>query len=120
MGISYENSVMNLDLLERKNKHDNGFCHWPRVAWVRPDGSFQPAMTNFTSCADPKTVGSGLAACKVLFHEAGHAAHFAVRTESACPVWRSIQLAETRCTYLPLLLFSPLHRPLCIYHCYRM
>ena len=24
MGISYEGSVMNLDLLERKNKHDNG------------------------------------------------------------------------------------------------
>jgi hypothetical protein len=24
MKISYEGSVMNLDLLERKNKHDNG------------------------------------------------------------------------------------------------
>ncbi|CAB9506763.1 Peptidase family M3 [Seminavis robusta] len=77
MGISYEGSVMNLDLLERKNKHDNGFCHWPAVAWVKPDGSFQPATTNFTSCADPKAVGSGLAALTVLCHEAGHAAHFA-------------------------------------------
>lgn len=80
MGISYESSTMTLDLLERPKKHDNGFCHWPRVAWIRPDGSWQPATTNFTSCADPKATGSGLAALTVLMHEAGHAAHFAVST----------------------------------------
>ena len=80
LGISYKGAEMNLDLLERKNKHDNGFCHWPKVAWVKPDGTFQPSTTNFTSCADPKAVGSGLAALQVLLHEGGHAAHFAVRS----------------------------------------
>jgi len=79
LGISYRGAVMNLDLLERKNKHDNGFCHWPKVAWIKPDKTFQPSTTNFTSCADPKAKGSGLAALQVLLHEAGHAAHFAVR-----------------------------------------
>ena len=71
LGVSYQQSTMNLDLLERKNKHDNGFCHWPQVAWIKPSGEFQPAVTNFTSCANPSEPGSGIAALKVLFHEAG-------------------------------------------------
>jgi Peptidase family M3 len=77
LGIKYEGSTMNLDLLERKNKYSNGFCHWPQVAWIRPDGSFQPSQANFTSLADPKAVGSGHLALTTLMHEAGHAAHFA-------------------------------------------
>jgi oligoendopeptidase F len=68
---------MNLDLLERKNKYSNGFCHWPQVAWIRPDGSFQPSQANFTALADPNAVGSGYRALSTLMHEAGHAAHFA-------------------------------------------
>jgi oligoendopeptidase F len=68
---------MNLDLLERENKYSNGFCHWPKVAWTKPDGSWQPSEANFTSLADPKAVGSGLRALTTLMHEAGHAAHFA-------------------------------------------
>jgi hypothetical protein len=77
MGIRYEGSTMNLDLLERENKYSNGFCHWPQVAWTKPDGSWQPSTANFTSLADPKAVGSGLRALTTLMHEAGHAAHFA-------------------------------------------
>ena len=68
---------MNLDLLERENKYSNGFCHWPKVAWIKPDGSWQPSMANFTSLADPTAVGSGKRALTTLMHEAGHAAHFA-------------------------------------------
>lgn len=68
---------MNLDLLERANKYSNGFCHWPKVAWKKPDGTWQPSEANFTSLADPKAVGSGLRALTTLMHEAGHAAHFA-------------------------------------------
>ena len=68
---------MNLDLLDRENKYSNGFCHWPTVAWRKPDGSWQPSVANFTSLGDPKAVGSGLTALKTLMHEAGHAAHFA-------------------------------------------
>ena len=68
---------MTLDLLDRKGKYSNGFCHWPQPAWVRSDGSWQPSTTNFTSLADPAAVGSGKTALTTLMHEAGHAAHFA-------------------------------------------
>jgi oligoendopeptidase F len=77
LNIGYEGATMNLDLLDRKNKYSNGFCHWPKPAWKKPDGSWQPVITNFTSLADPKAVGSGLTALQTLMHEAGHAAHFA-------------------------------------------
>mmetsp|Transcript_76511 Transcript_76511/g.234172 ORF Transcript_76511/g.234172 Transcript_76511/m.234172 type:complete len:647 (-) Transcript_76511:63-2003(-) len=77
LGIKYEGATMTLDLLDRKGKYSNGFCHWPQPAWVRSDGSWQPSMTNFTSLADPAAVGSGKVALTTLMHEAGHAAHFA-------------------------------------------
>ena len=77
MNIGYEGATMCLDLLDRKGKYSNGFCHWPVPAWVRPDGTFQPSKTNFTSLADPAAVGSGHTALVTLMHEAGHAAHFA-------------------------------------------
>mmetsp|Transcript_36439 Transcript_36439/g.79717 ORF Transcript_36439/g.79717 Transcript_36439/m.79717 type:complete len:648 (-) Transcript_36439:248-2191(-) len=77
MGINYAGATMNLDLLDRKNKYSNGFCHWPVPAWVKPDGTWVPSQTNFTSLADPTAVGSGLTALTTLMHEAGHAAHFA-------------------------------------------
>jgi Angiotensin-converting enzyme/Peptidase family M3 len=72
LSITYAGSKLNLDLLERKNKYSNGFCHWPQVAWMKPDGSWQPSTANFTSLADPTAVGSGLRAIQVLMHEAGH------------------------------------------------
>jgi len=77
LGISYEGASMRLDLLDRKGKYSNGFCHWPQPAWVKADGSFQPTVTHFTSLADPSAVGSGHTALTTLMHEAGHAAHFA-------------------------------------------
>lgn len=77
MGIKYRGATMTLDLLDRKRKYSNGFCHWPQPAWVRSDGSWQPSVANFTSLADPKAVGSGHTALTTLMHEAGHAAHFA-------------------------------------------
>ena len=77
LGISYAGASMNLDLLDRKGKYSNGFCHWPQPAWVKPDGSWQPTVTHFTSLADPAAIGSGLTGLTTLMHEAGHAAHFA-------------------------------------------
>jgi oligoendopeptidase F len=77
LGISYKGATMDLDLLDRKSKYSNGFCHWPQPAWQKPDGSWQPATTHFTSLADPAAVGSGHTALTTLMHEAGHAAHFA-------------------------------------------
>jgi len=76
LGINYKGATMNLDLLDRQKKYSNGFCHWPQPAWKKPDGSWQPTVTNFTSLADPTAVGSGLTALQTLMHEAGHAAHF--------------------------------------------
>jgi len=77
LGIQYQGAIMNLDLLDRPKKYSNGFCHWPVPAWRKPDGTWQPSVTNFTSLADPKAVGSGLTALQTLMHEAGHAAHMA-------------------------------------------
>ena len=77
MNIDYQGATMCLDLLDRKGKYSNGFCHWPVPAWLKPDGTWQPSRTNFTSLADPAAVGSGRTALATLMHEAGHAAHFA-------------------------------------------
>eukprot|EP00931_Biecheleriopsis_adriatica_P004309 TRINITY_DN106001_c0_g1_i1.p1 TRINITY_DN106001_c0_g1~~TRINITY_DN106001_c0_g1_i1.p1 ORF type:complete len:701 (+),score=160.91 TRINITY_DN106001_c0_g1_i1:23-2104(+) len=77
LGIKYKNATMTLDLLERKGKYSNGFCHWPQPPWQRSDGSWQPSGANFTSLADPTQVGSGYKALATLMHEAGHAAHMA-------------------------------------------
>ena len=79
---------MNLDLLERQNKYSNGFCHWPKVAWTKPDGSWQPSEANFTSLADPKAIGSGHTALVTLMHEAGHAAVSTVLTLLVVTWWR--------------------------------
>lgn len=77
LGIAYKGATMDLDLLDRKRKYSNGFCHWPQPAWVKPDGTWQPSVAHFTSLADPAAVGSGLTGLTTLMHEAGHAAHFA-------------------------------------------
>lgn len=69
MNISYRGAQMDLDLLDRKRKYSNGFCHWPQPAWQKPDGTFQPAVTHFTSLADPSQIGSGLTGLTTLMHE---------------------------------------------------
>eukprot|EP00960_Hanusia_phi_P074464 768248-Hanusia_phi.AAC.5 len=102
LGIQYRGAIMDLgrssilscsltltapsfpsDLLDRKGKYSNGFCHWPQVgsdsslllsgadakvkpAWRKPDGSWQPALTHFTSLANPRSVGSGHTALTTL------------------------------------------------------
>jgi oligoendopeptidase F len=108
MKISYRGGKLNLDLLDRPNKYSNGFCHWPVPAWVRPDGTWQPAEANFTSLADPKAVGSGLTALTTLMHEAGHAAHFAnivqpspLFSQERAPT--SVAYAETQSMFLDSL-----------------
>jgi len=83
LGIEYRGATMNLDLLDRKHKYSNGFCHWPQPAWFKSDGTWVPTVTNFTSLADPNAIGSGLNALNTLMHEAGHAAHFANITQDS-------------------------------------
>ena len=103
MGITYRGATMTLDLLDRKGKYSNGFCHWPQPAWRKPDGSWQPTTTNFTSLADPTAVGSGKTALATLMHEAGHAAH--ARRRRPCLVRIESRGDDTR------NLLSPNERP---------
>jgi hypothetical protein len=83
LGIQFRQATMQLDLLERKGKHQNGFCHGPVPSWVTPDGTWVPAAINFTAEAKPDQVGSGIRAINTLFHEGGHAAHFANVTQNS-------------------------------------
>ncbi len=77
LGIQFRGATMQLDLLERPGKHQNGFCHGPVPSWIAEDGQWVPAAINFTAEAKPDQTGSGLRAINTLFHEGGHAAHFA-------------------------------------------
>jgi len=75
LGVEYRDSTMVLDLVDRKGKYENGFCHMPVPAW-RDGDTWRPARIHFTANAIPGMVGSGKRATATLFHEGGHAAHF--------------------------------------------
>ena len=77
LGIQYRGATLQLDLLERAGKYQNGFCHGPIPSHVDAQGRWVPGQINFTAEAKPDQVGSGLRAINTLFHEGGHAAHFA-------------------------------------------
>lgn len=76
LGIRYAGAELVLDLVDRPGKYENGFMHGPVVAW-RAQGERRPARIHFTANAIPGMVGSGYRATTTLFHEGGHAAHFA-------------------------------------------
>ncbi len=76
LGIDYCGAELVLDLVDRPGKYDNGFMHGPVVAW-RDRGRLVPARIQFTANALPGVVGAGQRALATLFHEGGHAAHFA-------------------------------------------
>jgi oligoendopeptidase F len=74
LGIDYKEGKLQLDLLDRKGKWNNGFCHWPDLVHFE-NGKRIPGSTNFTSNAVFGQVGSGFEGIHTLFHEGGHAAH---------------------------------------------
>lgn len=74
LGIDYKGGLLQLDLLDRKGKWNNGFCHWPDLVYFK-NGKRQPGSTNFTCNVVAGQVGSGVAGYNTLFHEGGHAAH---------------------------------------------
>ncbi|MES1178011.1 MAG: M3 family metallopeptidase [Myxococcales bacterium] len=76
LGVRYAGAELVLDLLDRQGKYENGFMHGPVVAW-RQHGTRIPARIQFTANALPGALGAGHRALKTLFHEGGHAAHFA-------------------------------------------
>jgi oligoendopeptidase F len=75
MGIDYHNAQIQIDLVARKGKSENGFMHGPFPPF-NDEGKFHPAKLNFTANAVPGQTGGGLRAIKTLLHEGGHAAHF--------------------------------------------
>jgi oligoendopeptidase F len=82
LGIDFQGASLTLDLLDRKGKYENGFMHGPKPCYYEND-TWHPAAINFTSLARPDQVGSGAIGLNTLFHEGGHAAHFANITQNA-------------------------------------
>lgn len=74
MGIDFKEGKLKLDLLSRKGKYNNGFCHWPdMVSFV--NGKRKAGSSNFTCNVVFGQIGSGDEGYNTLFHEGGHAAH---------------------------------------------
>ena len=82
LGIDFRGAKLNLDLLDRQGKHDNGFMHGPQPSYFKK-GVWQAARINFTSNAIPNQLSSGREALLTLFHEGGHAAHFSNITQNS-------------------------------------
>ena len=80
LGIDMARGSMVLDLLDRKGKYNNGFCHSPVPVHYK-NGKMVPGKTGFTCTAVPGQVGSGAQGIHTLFHEGGHSAHFLNTTE---------------------------------------
>ena len=74
LGIDYKKGVLNLDLLDRKGKYNNGFCHWPKLVHFNQNKRISGG-SNFTCNVVPGQIGSGISGYVTLFHEGGHAAH---------------------------------------------
>jgi hypothetical protein len=108
MGIKFRGAALTLDLVDRVGKYENGFMHGPGPAWF-DHGEWRPARINFTANAVPGAIGSGLTAATTLFHEGGHAAHFA-NILAGSPCWSvefpptSVAYAETQSMFLDSLL----------------
>jgi len=106
--IDYLEAELALDLLNRKGKYANGFCHAPVPAFY-DNNNWIPAKVNFTSLAEPAQVGSGSQGLATLFHEGGHAAHFSNVTMNA-PCFSqefapsSMAFAETQSMFLDSLI----------------
>ena len=108
LGVRYRGATLTLDLVDRKGKFENGFMHGPGLAF-NDNGKWRPARVNFTANAVVGQVGSGLRAAETLFHEGGHAAHFAnILSDAPCfsqefaPT--SVAYAETQSMFMDSLL----------------
>ena len=40
LGIDFKGGTLTLDLLERKRKYNNGFCHWPQLVSYKEEKEF--------------------------------------------------------------------------------
>lgn len=108
LGVTFRGATLTLDLVDRPGKYENGFMHGPEMAF-NDHGTWRPARINFTANAVPGGVGAGLRATETLFHEGGHAAHFAnIVSDAPCfsqefaPT--SVAYAETQSMFMDALL----------------
>ncbi|MCR4322969.1 MAG: M3 family metallopeptidase, partial [Candidatus Azambacteria bacterium] len=74
LGIDCKGGNLQLDLLDRQGKWNNGFCHWPDIVFFKNNKRFS-GTSNFTCNVVYGQVGSGSEGLHTLFHEGGHAAH---------------------------------------------
>ncbi len=73
LGIDYKAGNLQLDLLDRDGKYNNGFCHYPNLVH-KSRGVMHKGSSNFTCNVVYGQVGSGAQGIHTLFHEGGHAA----------------------------------------------
>lgn len=84
LGFDFRGAQLKLDLLDRKGKYNNGFCHWPDLVQF-VNGKRKPGSSNFTCNVVLGQVGSGIQGFDTLFHEGGHAAHMLnIEQEDVC------------------------------------
>ncbi len=74
LGIDFRGGELKMDLLDRKGKWDNGFCHYPTLVRYDQKGKMLPGSANFTSNTVLGQMGSGMQEIHTVFHEGGHAA----------------------------------------------
>ncbi len=111
LGVNLNHSKLQLDLVDRVGKYENGFMHSPKPSFM-DNGVHETAIINFTANAVAGQPGSGQRALETLFHEGGHAAHFAnVMMPAPCfgqeyaPT--SIALAETQSMFMDNFISDP-------------
>lgn len=73
LGINYQGGALQLDLLDREGKYNNGFCHYPNIVYKK-DSKLSTGSSNFTCNVVYGQAGSGMQGMHTLFHEGGHAA----------------------------------------------
>ena len=74
LGIDYKGGSMVFDLIDRKGKYNNGFCHWPELVCFE-QGRRIPAKAQLTCNVVLGIPGESFDGLHTLFHECGHAAH---------------------------------------------
>lgn len=74
LGVTFKGGTLQLDLMERTGKYNNGFCHWPTLVQFKNNRRI-PGAANFTCNVVTGQIGSGEIGYTTLFHEGGHAAH---------------------------------------------
>lgn len=73
LGIDFKGGTLQLDLLDRKGKYNNGFCHYPKIVSFE-NGQRHPGASNLTCNVVNGQVGAGFQGGHTLFHECAHAA----------------------------------------------